>query len=75
MTHRNGTEVARDTEGVRKRGMSYLEADTRTSRSAFGMRSPRIVPWEVLIASAAGPTPALPLGVVRIQPCLSCSLL
>ena len=40
---------------------------TRTSRSAFGMRSPRIVPWEVLIASAAGPTLSRPLGVVSKQ--------
>ena len=27
MTYRNGTEVARDSEGVKKRDRSYLEAD------------------------------------------------
>ena len=37
---------------------------TRTSRSTFGMRSPRIVPWEASTASAAGPTPSRPRGVV-----------
>ena len=38
---------------------------TRNSHSTFGMHSPRIGPWAASTASAAGPTPSRPRGVVN----------